>query len=227
LGGILVKKALILAHERSSDTHYRNILDNTKAIAFLGVPHRGADAAWWFGFAASSLKGVTLGVSTHTALVKDLQKASPTLATISKQFVNRGKSLKIYTFYETRKLSGIVVCHLRSFSFFRADLVQVVDEESALLNLPNEKLFPVDANHRTICKIPSADSQEFEAVGAWIEDPVRSVATNTSSNLRTLLQKDNPCFLMSNGCNKHKYKYNPISKCPIVEFPTSLDERIS
>jgi hypothetical protein len=117
LGGILVKKALILAHERSLDTHYRNILDNTKAIAFLGVPHRGADAAWWFGFAASSLKGVTLGVSTHTALVKDLQKASPTLATISKQFVNRGKSLKIYTFYETRKLSGIVVCHLRSFSF--------------------------------------------------------------------------------------------------------------
>lgn len=116
LGGILVKKALILAHERSSDTHYRNILDNTKAIAFLGVPHRGADAAWWFGFAASSLQGATLGM-THTALVKDLQKASPTLATISKQFVDRGKSLKIYTFYETRKLSGVVVCHMCSFMF--------------------------------------------------------------------------------------------------------------
>jgi Putative serine esterase (DUF676) len=118
LGGILVKKALILAHERSSDTHYRNILDNTKGIAFLGVPHRGADAAWWFNFAASSLKGATLGMSTHTALVKDLQKASPTLATISKQFVDRGKSLKIYTFYETRKLSGVVVCHIRSFLTF-------------------------------------------------------------------------------------------------------------
>jgi hypothetical protein len=118
LGGILVKKALILAHERSSDTHYRNVLDNTKAIAFLGVPHRGADAAWWFSFAASSLKGATLGVSTHTALVKDLQKASPTLATISKQFIDRGKSLKIYTFYETRKLSGIVVYHICSFLLF-------------------------------------------------------------------------------------------------------------
>jgi hypothetical protein len=117
LGGILVKKALILAHERSSDTHYRTILDNTKAIAFLGVPHRGADAAWWATFAANSLKGATLGMATHTALVKNLQKASPTLATISKQFVDRGKSLKIYTFYETRKLSGIVVCHIRSFLF--------------------------------------------------------------------------------------------------------------
>ncbi|KAE9369693.1 hypothetical protein N431DRAFT_547106 [Stipitochalara longipes BDJ] len=166
LGGILVKKALILAHERSSDAHYRNILDNTKAIAFLGVPHRGSDAAWWFSFAASSLKGATLGMSTHTTLVKDLQKASPALAIISKQFLDRGKSLKIYTFYETRKLSGIVV----------------VDKESAILHLPNEKLFPVDANHRTICHIPSAESQEFEAVGAWVEDLVRSVANNTLPN---------------------------------------------
>jgi hypothetical protein len=113
-----VKRALILAHERSSDLHYRSILNNTKAIAFLGVPHRGADAAWWFSFAASSLKGATLGASTHTALVKDLQKASPVLATISKQFIDRAKSLKIYTFYETRKLSGIVVCHVFSFSLF-------------------------------------------------------------------------------------------------------------
>lgn len=114
LGGILVKKALILAYERSSDTHYRNILDNTKAIAFLGVPHRGADAAWWFSFAASALKGATLGTSTHTALVKDLQNASPTLATISKQFVDRGQPLKIYTFFETRKLYRTVVCHIQS-----------------------------------------------------------------------------------------------------------------
>lgn len=114
LGGIIVKKALILAHERSSDIYYKDLLENTKAIAFLGVPHRGADAAWWFKFAASSLKGATLGATTHSALVKDLEKASPALATISRQFVERGKSLVIYTFYETRKLSGIVVCDLFS-----------------------------------------------------------------------------------------------------------------
>ncbi len=105
------------------------------------------------------MKGATLGMLTHTALVKDLQKASTALATISKQFFARGKSLKIYTFYETRKLSGIVVCHMRSFIALCSDLSQVVDKESAVLNLSNEKLFPVDANHRTICHIPSAESQ--------------------------------------------------------------------
>jgi hypothetical protein len=67
-----------------------------------------------------------------------------------------------------------------------ADLVEVVDKQSALLNLPNEKLFPVDANHRTICKIPSAKSQEYEAVGAWIADLARSVTTNILPNLHTL-----------------------------------------
>jgi hypothetical protein len=61
-----------------------------------------------------------------------------------------------------------------------------IDEQSALLNIPNEKPFPVDANHRTLCKILSAENQEYGAVGAWIADLARSVATNTSLNLRTL-----------------------------------------
>ena len=47
LGGIVVKKALILAHERSSDPGLKDILTNTKAIAFLAVPHGGSDSAWW------------------------------------------------------------------------------------------------------------------------------------------------------------------------------------
>ena len=40
LGGIIVKKALNMAHDRSSDPDFRDILDNTKAIAFLGVPRK-------------------------------------------------------------------------------------------------------------------------------------------------------------------------------------------
>lgn len=45
LGGIVVKKALILAHECDSNLGYKDILENTKAIAFLGVPHKGSDIA--------------------------------------------------------------------------------------------------------------------------------------------------------------------------------------
>ena len=108
-GGIVVKKALILAHERSSDPQYKDILDNTKAIAFLGVPHKGSDSAWWATFAARALKGASLGTSTNTALVTDLRKNSTTLTNVSKQFVDRAKGLAVYSFYETQKLSGALV----------------------------------------------------------------------------------------------------------------------
>ena len=109
-GGIVVKKALILVHERSSDSDYKNVLDNTKAIAFLGVPHKGSDSAWWATFAANALKGASIGTSTNTALVADLKKDSTTLTNISKQFVDRAWDLIIYTFYETEVLFGVVVC---------------------------------------------------------------------------------------------------------------------
>ena len=109
LGGIVVKKALILAHERSSDPGFKDILINTKAIAFLGVPHKGSDSAWWANFAANALKGASIGLTTNNALVADLRKDSSALSTISKQFIERGRDLSIYTFYERLRLKGVLV----------------------------------------------------------------------------------------------------------------------
>ncbi len=109
LGGIVVKKALILAHERASDPAFKDILINTKAIAFLGVPHGGSDSAWWANFAANALKAATIGLTTNNALVADLRKDSSALSTISKQFVDRGRDLAIYTFYERLKLKNVLV----------------------------------------------------------------------------------------------------------------------
>ena len=109
LGGIVVKKALILAHERSSDPVFKDILINTKAIAFLGVPHKGSDSAWWANFAANALKGASIGLTTNNSLVADLRKDSSALSTISKQFIERGRDLSIYTFYERLRLKGVLV----------------------------------------------------------------------------------------------------------------------
>lgn len=109
LGGVVVKKALILAHECSFDEDKRDILASTRAIAFLGVPHKGSDSAWWANFAANALKAASMGLSTNTSLVSDLMKDSSVLANISKQFVDRTVGMKIYTFFERQKLYGAVV----------------------------------------------------------------------------------------------------------------------
>ena len=109
LGGIVVKKALILAHERSSYPEFKDILTNTKAIAFLAVPHKGSGTAWWGNFAANALKGASIGLSTNTALVADLKKNSSALTDIQKQSIERIKHLNMYTFYEMLKVHGVLV----------------------------------------------------------------------------------------------------------------------
>ena len=189
LGGIIIKKALIIANERSSDADYRDILENTKAIAFLGVPHKGSDSAWWASFAVYALKGATMSTSTNSALVSNLRKDSAVLVDISNSFVPRTTGLVIYTFYETRRLSnpGPVVCNSVKTCFCSSlCLKQIVDKLSACIGLPNEKLLAVDANHRTICKIPSAESQEYEAVGKWIvklvKEAVREIGHRPSAS---------------------------------------------
>ena len=109
LGGILVKKAIILAHERSHEPEYKDVLDNTKGIAFLGTPHRGSDSAWWGAVVANIVKGLSIGTSTNPRLVSDLKKDSSSLGSISSQFVHRTKGIRIYTFHETRKTGSVVV----------------------------------------------------------------------------------------------------------------------
>ena len=76
-----------------------------KAIIFLGTPHRGTDAASWGNFAAQVLKAVQMGTATNPSLLADLERNSETLGQISRQFVERGSTLVMKTFYETIKLN--------------------------------------------------------------------------------------------------------------------------
>lgn len=59
-------------------------------------------------------------------------------------------------------------------------LKQVVNKSSASIGLRNESLYPVNADHRTICKTPSATSHEYRSVG-------RRIAKNTQDVLAKAL----------------------------------------
>lgn len=110
LGGYVVKKALVLAHDRNSSLGYRDVLASTKAIAFLGVPHEGSDSARWADFATNLLKSSSIDASPNTTIVSDLEKGSTDLAIIAQQFVEKVPDMIIYTFYETDRLHGVLVC---------------------------------------------------------------------------------------------------------------------
>ncbi|KAI9762573.1 MAG: hypothetical protein M4579_000376 [Chaenotheca gracillima] len=178
LGGIVVKKALVLAHERSSDRFYKDVLDNTKAIAFIGVPHKGSDSAYWGNFGARLMKSTSLGTSTNTNLVAGLQRDSTILTSISTQFIERARNLQIFTFYETKKLRGVLV----------------VDSLSARMNIPNEKVIPLDGDHREICKI-SREAAESSPLMTYIVELARlAVVEATESAKPQLLEKQEASY---------------------------------
>ncbi|KAH0559684.1 hypothetical protein GP486_003804 [Trichoglossum hirsutum] len=147
-------QALIYAHNHSS--HYDAFLHRVRGIVFMGTPHRGSDIAHWAGFAARALRAAQIGTGTNNNLLRALEEKSRTLLDISQQFVDRGATLQIRTFYEIEKL-GFMNC-------------LIVDRDSAILNLPNEKAIPIQANHKTICKFPSVDDQKYKPVWKAIKN---------------------------------------------------------
>ena len=145
LGGIIVKKALIIAHERSS--HYGSLLTQVSGMVLFGVPHRGSDVAYWADFAANVLNASKLGANAN--FVHSLKQNSKALSDISQQFIERAANTKmIYTFYELEKLHNILV----------------VDKDSARLNLRNEISVGISANHRDICKFSDPESEIYRPV---------------------------------------------------------------
>lgn len=164
---------MILAHERSS--HYSHLLASMKAVVFFGVPHRGADLAFWLQFPARLLEYGQLGFRGNTTYVSALKRNSPTFASISDSFIERGSHLIIRTFYETEKMGNQLVSlsQKRGQGFGLRMPVKIVDKDSARLRLPNEIAVGVaDSNHKVMCKFEDVESQKYRPI--WIS--IRGIA---------------------------------------------------
>ncbi|KAH8647072.1 hypothetical protein BGZ60DRAFT_570501 [Tricladium varicosporioides] len=154
LGGIVVKKALIIAHE--ADSHYSSILKCCTGIVFLGTPHRGSEHASLGALFAGLTNALTLSSSVRADLLRDLQPKSETLQVISRQFVQRANYLHIVSFYERRGIG------------MTSNLI--VDRDSATLGLPNERIVPIMADHREMCRFSNPESQKYRPVEQAILD---------------------------------------------------------
>ncbi|KAH8747004.1 ankyrin repeat protein [Hyaloscypha finlandica] len=159
LGGIVAKKAIIRAHEKSL---YQTTLDAIKGIAFFGTPHRGSALADWSTLASNILRAASFGVNTQTQLSKDLKKNSKVLQEISKSFVERAKDLQLVSFYETEKMD-FMNC-------------RVVEEESAVLGFPDEVAIPIKGDHRTICRFEAHDEQKYRKVWTNLQNMAGSAS---------------------------------------------------
>ncbi|KAI9713377.1 MAG: hypothetical protein M1812_006655 [Candelaria pacifica] len=149
LGGVVVKKAMIIAHERSSK--FGDLRDKVQAFVFLGVPHKGSDLAFWYKYVIEVSTNLQMGFAGNPNFVAHLQKNSENLANISTQSIERLQSptIDIRTFYESDKILNQLI----------------VDKSSAVLNLQNEIATQISStNHRTICKFGAEEAQTYQPV---------------------------------------------------------------
>lgn len=91
---------------------YGPMLEKIYGIVFFGVPHRGADLAYWAGLPASLLDHGLLGFGGNRAFLKVLERNSGEWRTISRDFVQRAAQVSVIrTFYETERLGNLLVCY--------------------------------------------------------------------------------------------------------------------
>ncbi|GAW10773.1 hypothetical protein ANO14919_001080 [Xylariales sp. No.14919] len=197
LGGIVVKKALILASE--DKRLYGDILSSTIGITFMATPHNGSELANWVSFFTNVIK-IIPGVNVlRRELIKDLESQSPILNEISKSFLPRCDDLAIMSFIETESEPPLTVL--------------IVPRESATLGLPNERIFLVNTHHRNICRYPSAQDQTYTLVAASIKSILSGEGRTSLSSTRA-----------SNAASVVAGPISQLSKAPALEHSINEDD---
>ncbi|KAL4778595.1 hypothetical protein BJX76DRAFT_342832 [Aspergillus varians] len=146
LGGLVVKQALLNAHE---DRKYTSIRTDTCGLVFFGTPHRGAKGVELGRIAANVAKFISKGHAKND-LLHSLEENSLFTRQMSSRFRQQLEDYQIVSFVEGKEVliagSGPAsISHL------------VVDEESAILGLPGQRetRLKLDADHSQMCKVSS------------------------------------------------------------------------
>ncbi|TDZ39082.1 Protein SERAC1 [Colletotrichum spinosum] len=163
LGGIVVKQALILAIQRSD--YWGSIATSTKGLVFFGVPHRGADKAYWAALVVRIAQFSSLGIRGSNKFVDSLKRNSAEFANISQAFIQPGARLTIRSFYETERMGNSLI----------------VDQDSATIGTNNEIALPIWGDHRQICKFASSDSEQYENVLMALRDMIPGTGGEATS----------------------------------------------
>ena len=174
---------LTIAHERQS--HYSDISNSTKGVIFFGTPHCGAAVAKMTRILRDVLNVCTIG-SVRVDLLKDLETKSEALVELAEQFVERANNLKIITVYEGRPVLSASLPLVRPFEphcTYVAQCLQIVDRSSATLGLPNERVIPVDADHRHICKFSDGGDARYQHVLDAVATLIRDIVTLESMQI--------------------------------------------
>ncbi|KAH3561212.1 hypothetical protein KXW20_002609 [Aspergillus fumigatus] len=168
MGGLVIKKAFLLAKQDATD---RYLVKRICAMYFLATPHSGSDSAKLL----SNILNITY---SSRAYVSDLKRGSDAIKSINHDFSKHSKDIDLWSFYETQKLN---------IGVFR---VLIVDPDSATLGYRKEKCIPLNADHRSICKFEAPNDPNYILI--------RNALAVTINRAMELAQKSKERLLRSN-----------------------------
>jgi WD40 repeat protein len=124
---------------------------------FLATPHRGASLAHVLG---NMLRAA--GVFSVKPFLSDLEKNSPGLDMINDEFRHYADEVRLWSFYETLRLN------------IGVQSVLIVEKDSASIGFKHERMLPLNADHRTVCKYDSVHDSNYikvkNALASIVED---------------------------------------------------------
>lgn len=142
MGGIVVKKAYMLARE---DRSLRAIANRIHTVYFLATPHRGADLA-------RTLGNILRVCGVSKTFVTELNRSSDSISSINDSFRHFAEDLRLWSFYETVD------------SDLGATKARIVDKNSATLGFAHEMNSPLDADHRGVCKFDQDTDPNYQTL---------------------------------------------------------------
>ncbi|KAK3616853.1 hypothetical protein LTR56_024852 [Elasticomyces elasticus] len=162
LGGLVIKQALCIAFEYNNSQgrrrfNHRQAMIGTccAGVIFIGTPHRGADLAAWSTTATRLAKAI--GHAANDDIVASLKAGSPVLESLQHSFAGIQGHFNIHTFLEAQGIRGIG---------------KVVEDHDARLDLENEQVGWIPADHKAMCKFSDKKELGYRKVSAAIKEQI-------------------------------------------------------
>ncbi|OQU97568.1 Ankyrin repeat-containing protein [Cladophialophora immunda] len=138
LGGIVVKQAMIMAHEFD---YFADVLRATRLIVFMGTPHRG-----------SQIAATLAPLATFTNFWLDISYASAFAGSMRTDLIMKPPGCSSL----------------------------VVEQQSAVLGLPEEIEISIQADHMAMCRFSSRSDHGYEPLTQAIVHAVKQMMPDTS-----------------------------------------------
>ncbi|KAI4162434.1 MAG: hypothetical protein LQ342_004000 [Letrouitia transgressa] len=158
MGGVILKKVLLLARQ---DPLYHHIAARIHSLFFLATPHRGADSVQLL----SNVLKITVPVGSK-AYVDSLIPNSDAIQVINDGFRHAYQGIQLWSFFETMPTS----------------LGLIVEKDSAVLDLPGERVQLLNADHRNVCKFDDPSDSNYCTLRNAFISTIDSIESTWYSN---------------------------------------------